>query len=183
MVYFNGIPAPMIYALNKQVSAVVPYEMAQYSNVQVVAEYSGSASSPFPVTILRAVPGIFTIDLSGTGQGAILNKDSTVNSASNPAARGDYVTLYATGEGATTPPVIDGRVSGTPLQAPTQACSAMIGGLPATIQYCGAAPGETAGVLQINAQVPQSATPGASVPVTITIGTTQSQSGVTLSVK
>jgi uncharacterized protein (TIGR03437 family) len=184
MIYFNGIAAPMIYALNNQVSAVVPYEMAQYTNISVVAEYSGNASSPYPVKVLSAVPGIFTNDSSGSGQGAILNvKDSTRNSAANPAARGDYVTIYATGEGATSPPVIDGRVSGVPLQTPVLACSASIGGQPAPIQYCGAAPGEAAGVLQINAQVPQSVVPGGSVPVTITIGNAQSPAGVTLAVK
>jgi uncharacterized protein (TIGR03437 family) len=166
------------------VSAVVPYEMAQYTEVYVVAEYSGNASSPFPVKIVPAVPGIFTNDASGSGQGAITNaKDSTRNSAANPAARGDYVTIYATGEGATTPPVIDGRVTGVPLQTPVLACSATIGGQPASIQYCGAAPGETSGLLQINAQVPQSVIPGSSVPVTITIGTAQSPSGVTVAVK
>jgi uncharacterized protein (TIGR03437 family) len=184
MVYFNGIAAPMIYSENKQVSAVVPYEMAQYTEVYVVAEYSGNASSPFPVKMVPAVPGIFTSDATGSGQGAITNaKDSTRNSAANPAARGDYVTIYATGEGATTPPVIDGRVTGVPLQTPVLACSATIGGQPASIQYCGAAPGETSGLLQINAQVPQSVIPGSSVPVTITIGTAQSPSGVTVAVK
>jgi uncharacterized protein (TIGR03437 family) len=184
MVYFNGIAAPMIYSLNKQVSAVVPYEMAQYTNVYVVAEYSGNSSAPFPVKTAPAVPGIFTNDATGSGQGAITNaKDSTRNSAANPAARGDYVTIYATGEGATTPPVIDGRVTGAPLQTPVLACAATIGGQPASIQYCGAAPGETSGLLQINAQVPQSVIPGGSVPVTITIGTTQSPAGVTLAIK
>jgi len=184
MVYFNGIAAPMIYSLNKQVSAVVPYEMAQYTNVYLTAEYSGNASAPFPVKIVSAVPGIFTNDASGSGQGAITNaKDSTRNSAANPAARGDYVTIYATGEGATTPPVIDGRVTGAPLQTPVLACSSTIGGQPAAIQYCGAAPGETSGLLQINAQVPQSVVPGGSVPVTIAIGTAQSPAGVTLAVK
>jgi uncharacterized protein (TIGR03437 family) len=184
MVYFNGIAAPMIYSLNKQVSAVVPYEMAQYTNVYVVAEYSGNSSAPFPVKTAPAVPGIFTNDATGSGQGAITNaKDSTRNSAANPAARGDYVTIYATGEGATTPPVIDGRVTGAPLQTSVLACAATIGGQPASIQYCGAAPGETSGLLQINAQVPQSVIPGGSVPVTITIGTTQSPAGVTLAIK
>jgi uncharacterized protein (TIGR03437 family) len=184
MVYFNGIAAPMIYALNKQVSAVVPYEMAQYATVDIVLEYSGNASSPFAAKVLTAVPGIFTNDFSGSGQGAIQNvKDSTPNSAANPAARGDYVTIYATGEGATSPPVVDGRVSGVPLQAPVLPCSASIGGQPAPIQYCGAAPGETSGVLQINAQVPQSVVPGSSVPLIVTIGSIQTPPGVTLAVK
>jgi uncharacterized protein (TIGR03437 family) len=183
IVYFNGIAAPMIYSLSKQVSAVVPYEMAQYATVNIVVEYSGNATSPFGIKVLPAVPGIFTNDSSGSGQAAILNvKDSTRNGPSNPAARGDYVTIYATGEGATNPPVVDGRVSGTPLQAPVLSCSASIGGQPATIQYCGAAPGEASGVLQINAQVPQASVTG-NVPVVITIGSVQSQAGVTLAVK
>ena len=83
----------------------------------------------------------------------------------------------------TSPPVVDGRVSGAPLQAPVLSCSASIGGQPASIQYCGAAPGETSGVLQINAQIPQSVIPGSSVPVIITIGAVQSPPGVTLAVK
>jgi len=184
MVYFNGIAAPMIYALSGQVSAVVPYEMAQYATVNVVVENAGNASAPFPVKVVAAVPGVFTSNSSGSGQAAIFNlADSTLNGAGNPAARGSYVTLYATGEGVTTPPVIDGRVSGVPLQAPVLSCSASIGGQVAPIQYCGAAPGEAAGVLQVNAQVPQSVTPGSNVPVSITIGSIQSQPGVTLAVK
>jgi uncharacterized protein (TIGR03437 family) len=183
-VYFNGIPAPMIYAMSNQVSAVVPYEMAQYKSVSVVVEHSGNASAPFPVNVNPAIPGIFTNDSSGSGQGAILNaRDSTRNGPNNPAARGDYVTIYATGEGVTTPPVVDGRVTGVPLQTPSLPCSASIGGQLASIQYCGAAPGETSGVLQVNAQVPQSVAPGSNVPITITIGSVPSSAGVTLAVK
>jgi uncharacterized protein (TIGR03437 family) len=183
-VYFNGLAAPMIYALSNQVSAVVPYEMAQYTTIDVVVEYSGNASVPFPVKVNAAIPGIFTGDSSGSGQGAILNaRDSSQNGANNPAARGDYVTIYATGEGLTTPPVIDGRVSGVPLQTPALPCSATIGGQSAPIEYCGAAPGETSGLLQVNAQVPLSIVAGSSVPVTITIGGVQSRLGVTLAVK
>ena len=174
----------MIYALSNQVSAVVPYEMAQYTTINVVAEYSGNASIPFPLKVNAAIPGIFTGDSSGSGQGAILNaRDSTRNGAINPVARGDYVTIYATGEGLTMPPVVDGRVSGVPLQTPALPCSATIGGQPAPIEYCGAAPGATSGLLQINAQVPLSIVAGSSIPVTITIGSVQSRQGVTLAVK
>jgi trimeric autotransporter adhesin len=184
MVYFNGIAAPMIYALANQVSAVVPYEMAQYTNVNVVVEYSGNASNPFSVKIVSAIPGIFTANSSGTGQGAITNaRDSTPNNSANPAARGDYVTIYATGEGSTNPPVVDGKVTAAPLQTPVLPCSAMIGGVAATIQYCGAAPGETSGLLQVNAQVPQSVAPGSSVPVAVVIGQVTSTPGVTMAVK
>ena len=42
---------------------------------------------------------------------------------------------------------------------------------------------EAAGVLQINALVPQSSATGGSVPIMITIGNTPSTAGVTMAVK
>ncbi|MBI3666829.1 MAG: hypothetical protein HY236_11510 [Acidobacteria bacterium] len=51
------------------------------------------------------------------------------------------------------------------------------------MQYAGAAPGLVAGVLQVNAKVPDGVTPGSAVPVTITVGTATSPNGVTLAVR
>jgi hypothetical protein len=74
-VFFNGYPAPMIYALATQLSAVVPYEVAGQTTVNVVVVYQGNASAPFPVAVADAKTAIFTDDTSGHGQGAILNQD------------------------------------------------------------------------------------------------------------
>jgi uncharacterized protein (TIGR03437 family) len=81
---------------------------------------------------------------------------------------------------------MDGRlssVSGTPLPKVAASCSATIGGQPATVNYCGEAPDLTAGLVQVNALVPESITPGGAVPVTITIGGVTSQAGVTVVVQ
>ena len=184
-VFINGYPSPLTYAANKQVNAVVPYEVAQAQTANVVVVYQGNASAPFPIAVTAVKPGIFTND---KGQGAILNQDYGVNSASNPAPRGQYVLIYGTGEGVTTPPGMDGRLSdasGAPLPTVpvTVTCTATIGGQAATVKYCGEAPELTAGVVQVNALVPGSITPGSAVPVTITIGGVTSQPGVTLAVK
>jgi uncharacterized protein (TIGR03437 family) len=115
-----------------------------------------------------------------------VNQDLSVNGASSPAARGSWISIYATGEGITTPPGVDGRVSsykGTPLPKPLAACSATIGGQTANVNYCGEAPYFTAGVLQVNAQIPDSINPGNSVPVTITVGGVTSQANVTIAVQ
>ncbi len=48
-------------------------------------------------------PGILNYD-DGTGQAVIGNQDYSANGASNPAAIGSVITIYATGEGQTTPP-------------------------------------------------------------------------------
>ena len=183
-VLFNGYPAPMIYALNKQLAAIVPYEVAQYQAVNVVVEYQGNASAPFQVPVTAVKPAIFTNDYSGSGQGAILNAaDLSRNSASNPVVRGQYVAIYATGEGVTSPPGVDGRPTATPAPKPVLSCSANIGGQTAAVNFCGEAPGATAGLVQVNALVPDSVTPASTVPVTITIGSATSQPGVTLAVK
>ena len=41
------------------------------------------------------VPGIFTVNQSGTGPGAVLNSDYSANRAGNAAARGDYIMVFA----------------------------------------------------------------------------------------
>ncbi|MGA2740560.1 MAG: glycoside hydrolase family 44 protein [Bryobacteraceae bacterium] len=182
-VFFNGYAAPMIYALATQLSAVVPYEVAGQTSVNVVVVYQGNASLPYPVAVAAAKTGIFTGDSSGHGQGAILNQDYSLNTAANPAPRGQYVFIYGTGEGLTTPPGVDGRISGTPLPKVNLSCVATIGGQTASVSYCGEAPGATAGLVQVNALVPESVTPGGAVPVIITIGGVASQTNVSMAVK
>ena len=182
-VFFNGIAAPLIYAAAGQLSAIVPYEVAGQASVNVTVVYQGNPSAPFPVAVAGMQPAIFTANSSGSGQGAILNQDYSVNGPANPAPRGQYVFIYGTGEGVTTPPGVDGRISGTPLPKVNLNCSASIGGVTATLNYCGEAPAATAGLVQVNALVPESVTPGAAVPVTISIGGVMSQTGVTVAVK
>jgi uncharacterized protein (TIGR03437 family) len=185
-VFFNGNPAPLIYAANRQVNAIVPYEVAQAQTASVVVVYQGNPSAASQIAVSAVKPGIFTGSYTGGGQGAVLNQDYSPNGPANPAQRGQYVSIYATGEGVTTPPGMDGRVSstaGTPLPKVAAACSATIGGEPATVAYCGEAPDLTAGLLQVNVLVPESVAPGSAVPVTITVGGVTSQTGVTLAVQ
>ncbi|HEX3747845.1 MAG TPA: glycoside hydrolase family 44 protein [Bryobacteraceae bacterium] len=185
-VFINGNPAPLIYAGAGQVNAVVPYEVASSTAANVVVVYRGNASAPFSIPVAATRPGIFTSTSGGAGQGAILNADQSVNSASNPAARGTWISIYATGEGVTTPPGVDGRVSAfnaTPLPRTRAGCTATIGGQTASVNYCGEAPDFTAGVLQVNVQVPGSIAPGLSVPISITVGGVTSQANVTLAVQ
>jgi len=185
-VFVNGNAAPLVYASNGQVNAIVPYEVAQAQTANVVVVYRGNASAASPIAVSAVKPGIFTGSSSGHGQGAILNQDYGVNGPASPAQRGQYVIIYGTGEGVTTPPGMDGRVSsagGTPLPNVAASCSVTIGGEPATVYYCGEAGDLTSGVVQLNVLVPESVVPGSAVPVTITVGGVASQAGVTLAVQ
>jgi uncharacterized protein (TIGR03437 family) len=146
-------------------------------------EYQGVRSDPLKVPVSATAPGLFTVSASGTGQGSILNQDNNVNSVANPASRGSVVILWATGEGLTDPPGVDGRPAVDVLPKPLAAVSVDIGGQPATVQYAGAAPGYMPGVLQINAQMSPGVQAGSNVPVHITISGVSSQDGVTLAVR
>jgi len=182
-VLFDGIPAPIVYVSATQTAAVTPYFGAINPTTHVQVEYQGVRSDPLQVTVAPTAPGLFTANASGTGQGAILNQDGiTHNSAGAPASRGSIVSLWGTGEGITDPPGVDGRLAISVLPAPVAQVSVQIGGQTAVVKYAGAAPGLMPGVIQINAEIPQSVVPGNAVPVTVTIGGATSQAGVTMAV-
>jgi uncharacterized protein (TIGR03437 family) len=183
-VLFDGVAAPLIYTWAGQVSAVVPYAVSGKTSTQVQVSYQNQNSNLVAIPVTNAVPGIFTMDASGRGQGAIVNQDGTVNSADNPAAVGSYVSVYATGEGQTRPGGIDGKPGDVPAPTPiAQPVTATVGGLNAQVQYAGGVPGEVAGVLQVNVQVPQRIATGPSVPIVLNIGGQATQTGVTLSIR
>jgi len=76
---------------------------------------------------------------------------------------------------------VDGKLATAPLPSPILPVNVTVADQPATVQYAGAAPGEVAGVMQVNIQIP-AGTPSGNVPVALTIGTAASQSGVTIAV-
>jgi uncharacterized protein (TIGR03437 family) len=179
-VSINGTPAPMIYASATQVAAVAPYEITG-STAQVTVQYQGATSSPASVAIAPSDPALFTVG-SGTGQAAVLNQDGSLNGPSSPAPIGTIIVLYATGEGQTTPPGMNGQVTGTTLPKPVLPVTVMIGNQPANVLYAGEAPGEIAGVMQLNVTIPSGVQPGSAVPVVLQVGNASSPAGVAVAV-
>ncbi|HEY6343615.1 MAG TPA: hypothetical protein VIY49_19135 [Bryobacteraceae bacterium] len=54
---------------------------------------------------------------------------------------------------------------------------ATVGGIPAVVQYADGAPGEVAGVMLVNVQIPTGVQPGGYVPVVLTVGSTSNVAG------
>ena len=181
-VLFNGSPAPLFYSRQDQVAAVVPNAVAGQTSVSVQVQYQGQSTPTMNVPVAANAPGLFTIDGSGRGQGAILNADSTINSTANPAARGSIVALFGTGQGKTDPDWAEDALATAPYPKPVSPVTVTIGGQTAEVVYLGGAPG-LAAVLQINTRIPAGVKPGAKVPVVVTIGGVKSQAGVTLAVQ
>ena len=187
-VLFNGIPAPMIYAASERVSAVVPYEMASVASPLVWIEYAGQTSNEFELTSTTTAPALFTQTWSGSGPGAILNPDNSLNGPGNAAAKGSIVQVYMTGEGQTDPPGVTGAITRATLPPPQVTPAPMlpikvtIAGLPALYAYAGEAPGLVAGIMQLNVQIPATA-PSGDLQILVSIGGNTSQNGVTVSVR
>jgi uncharacterized protein (TIGR03437 family) len=180
-VLFNGVAAPLIYASATQVAAVAPYDLDGQSTAAVKVTVNGQASNSLTVPVVPAAPGIFTADASGSGGGAILNGDLSLNTATHGAAAGEIVAVYMTGEGQTNPAGVNGKVTGAP-PTPRLPVTATIDGQSADVTFYGEAPGIVSGVMQVNVQVPATARSG-NLPLVITVGGVSSQSGVTVSVR
>lgn len=185
-VTIGGYAAPLVYASSGQINAIVPYQVAGQIAPSVVVKFLGQTSNGFGLTTTVAAPGIFTQNSQGTGPGAILNQNYSVNGPNSPAAKGSVVQVFMTGEGVTTPTAVTGKVNNvtnpSQLPVPLLPVSAMVGGQPAQVVFAAEAPGTVSGVLQVNLVIPSNVPSGAN-SIVISIGTTPSQSGVTVTVQ
>ncbi len=184
-VMFGAAAAPLLYVSAGQINAVVPYSTTGPS-VAVTVSYNNALSPALTVPVQATTPGIFSYDRSGSGPGAILNQDYSVNSAARPAAAGSVVAIYCTGAGVTIPASTDGTLA--TLTAPFPALAAQpvtvtIGGVSAEVVYSGVAPGAINGLTQIDAIVPGGLKSGSSVPVVVTVGGVSSQGNLSMAVQ
>lgn len=182
-VWFDGIAAPLVYTSAPWVAAIVPYEVAGESSTKMQVEYLGAMSSTVTIRVAASLPGLFTVNSSGTGQAVVFNQDGTPNSASNPAAIGSTITLLITGAGQTTPPGADGKIATTVLPKPVLPVSVQIDGIEANVTSTGTAPGMVQGSIEIVVGVPAGVSPSNSVPVVVTISSASSQAGATIAVE
>ncbi len=179
---FNGLAAPIIGRSVNQLNAVVPFGVTGRSTTTLHVNGASGISTTISLRVASATPGIFTVNGSGAGPGAILNEDLSVNSHDSPADRGALITMYATGVGQTDPRGTDGLISSAILPKPLLPITVQIGGADAQIVYAGAAPGMISGIIQVNCRVPMQITPGDAVPAILSAGTATSPS-VTVAVR
>ena len=73
-------------------------------------------------------------------------------------------------------------MAGQPFPAPQLPASVAVKGQTAEILYAGAAPGEVAGLMQINIRLPLGLAAG-NIPIALSVGGAASQPGLTVAVK
>ncbi len=186
-VSFNGMAAPLIYTSAGLVSAVVPFGITGTS-AQVTVQYRGQAPAQTTVPVAAAAPALFTADYSGSGQALAINQDGSTNgncapnlpgtpvhAACFPAGLNTLVRLFLTGAGQTSPPSVDGQISGSVTASPVLPITVKIGGVQALVLFTSGVQDEVSGIVEVEAQIPGSVSPGPAVPVVVQVGSFSTQ--------
>lgn len=163
----DTIKAPVYYVSSTQINFLVPYGVAPGNRPLTIK--TGAGDQTGTIRIMSAAPGIFIKDAPTQvpPKGAILNQNSTENTQSTMAKRGEVIQIYATGPGALSAAVKDGEAaSSTELVNTVSKPQVYIGGIAAEVQFSGLAP-TFAGLWQINAYVPDKPFINGRVPVQI----------------
>ena len=132
-VLLNGLPAPLLYVSDLQINFMVPAGTSPGDAALAVSTPLGVAASA-TVPILSASPALFLADT--TGQGAVLIANTNRLTSQQPARAGeDFIEIYCTGLGAVT------HDSATSLDPTVVTPAVTVGGVPATVDFSGLAPG------------------------------------------
>lgn len=156
-VTLDGMAAVVSYAGKSQVNFQAPYGIAGRTRVSLDLRVGGALVFRTNLNVAGAVPGFF----EAGGVVVAVSPEGLLNREENPARAGDVLTLYGTGEG------LLRELKG--LMVPFLPLSVEINGVPADIQYAGAAPGYS-GLLQVNLRVPANIRLKGRVPVTLRVG-------------
>jgi uncharacterized protein (TIGR03437 family) len=167
--------APLFMTSCSQVNLQIPWEVAGQTQVLAIASAGGQMSVQAPVTIAPFAPGIFSLNMRGSGQGAIEIANTTMLAAPQgplgiPAQRGQYLAIFCTGLGpVSNQPATGVAALSNPLSFTSTLPTVTIGGASAQVTYSGLAPG-FAGLYQVNVVVPAGAPSGGSIDVILSIG-------------
>jgi uncharacterized protein (TIGR03437 family) len=180
----NGTPAPLYYVSPGQINFVVPWNAPTggTADVQVLNTVTGQLLAAGKVPMNTVSPAIFVGASVGVGvklAAVINNQSGTVNDATHPAKRGEYISIYATGQGLVSSPPTDGDIPRNGLVAAQGSLRVIIGtdytdqiplqgdekrSIPGVdtnfIQFSGLSPAFP-GMWQVNVRIPQATAAGA----------------------
>jgi len=166
----GGRPAPLFFVSPTQINFQVPWELSGQTQASLQLTTPAGTSGPLTVSLRAGSPSIFTLDSSGIGQGVVtISTTGQLAAAATPTPRGQYITIYCTGLGmVSNPPSTGATAVADPISSTLANATVTLGGIPATVNFAGLAPGFV-GLYQVNALVPSSVAPGSAVSLVLSI--------------
>lgn len=163
----NGTTAPLYYVSPGQVDFQIPYSIPSGSALVQVSS-NGVAGIAAAVTVQPAAPSLLTyVDAAGSTRAVVQNQDYSINSATNCAAKGSYLTAYLIGSGPLDNAIPTGAPApSSPISNETLTTAATLGSVPATVTFAGMAPGFV-GLMQVDLQTPNVS---GDVPLQVQVG-------------
>jgi uncharacterized protein (TIGR03118 family) len=166
----GGLAAPILYTNGNQTNIQIPNGLTG-TTADVILATGSQLTKAFTLQVAPTAPGLFTTDFSGVGRLVALNADGSVNSTTNPAARGAAVWVFATGGGVTSPADKDGATEVDASRVPIAPLSLSIGGTNAVLGINGSTPKDVSGVLEIMSTIPAGIPVGTgTASVALTVG-------------
>jgi uncharacterized protein (TIGR03437 family) len=178
-VFFNGIPAPILYSGAQQINVQVPFEVGGQSTVQMQV-IDQQATLPLSETITLGVVkrqpaiyltpaavgsvfpestlcgGVFTFGVAALA----MNADGSLNDCANPAIAGSVVTVFVNGLGPVTPALATGEIATAPPIPLTPGLAAFNADDSPVPTSTLSLPGAITGVSQVQFQLPQALSAG-----------------------
>ena len=120
-VTFDDTPASILRMSQGQLIVASPANLPVSSQgvalTSIQVFYNGVPSNAVRMPVYSSAPGLLTRDIfdpiyrGGFADGYVQNEDAALNDATHPAAAGSTITVFATGMGATNPPVVPGSIA------------------------------------------------------------------------
>lgn len=164
--------APLYYVSQNQLNALIPYEVAIDTSLQLLVRRGTTYSLPAQIDMAEAQPAVFSNGGTPGSAGLIYvfpnnGGQPYFASTSRPAHAGDTIVLYCTGLGAVNPSVADGAAP-EQLTYTSAAPQVNIGSQVAQVTFSGLAPGFV-GLYQVNAVIPLDIPGGENMPLVVSI--------------
>ena len=179
-VLMAGEILPLVYADEKRINAVVPYDIAASTNQQILVRRALTYSRPVAVDVAEAQPEIFTSAKGMQVEAEVVRtiagkQQKFLVSADHPATGGDKLEIKCMGLGPVTPTQIAGTAGPrNPEAATTEPVQVQIGGVAAKLLFAGLSPGQI-GLYEVDAIVPPGVSKGPAVPIVMEVGGLKSQ--------
>jgi uncharacterized protein (TIGR03437 family) len=165
-VFFGQTPAHLLLASENRINAIAPADFVEESKVSVTVVYQGETTNAVTVRVVPSNPAAFFLKPAQAVppfDESILNANGGLNRSPDPAIRGEIIQIFLAGGGTLDPAQEAGSITPvTPpyprFAVPVRVFLAENGDVPPEYElevvYAGAAPGQPAGGIQINARIP-----------------------------
>ena len=164
-VHVNGHSVPLLMVSDTQINFQCPAG-APGMPLDIVVSGADGREHQVRSVMQESAPGLF---LDPTGKQVLVQAPDRGDGRAEAPRREDFITLFASGLGATVDPVEPGASAPTDRLSPVRnGVRVWVGGVPVVPSFAGLAPG-MAGLYQINLEIPATAAPGTEIPILLEV--------------